>query len=80
MAEETGVDADPEEPAASPVHQGVPSEDRDTGKLIHPIRTEPMRLNLCPVAVFYLGVVITFLCLLQKKVDCSIQKVKLIKT
>uniref|UniRef100_A0A8C1ZLD1 P-type phospholipid transporter n=1 Tax=Cyprinus carpio TaxID=7962 RepID=A0A8C1ZLD1_CYPCA len=30
VAEETGVDADPEEPAASPVHQGVPSEDRDT--------------------------------------------------
>uniref|UniRef100_A0A8C1QKJ6 Zgc:172302 n=1 Tax=Cyprinus carpio TaxID=7962 RepID=A0A8C1QKJ6_CYPCA len=30
VAEETGVDADPEEPAASPVHQGAPSEDRDT--------------------------------------------------
>uniref|UniRef100_A0A673MDI5 Zgc:172302 n=1 Tax=Sinocyclocheilus rhinocerous TaxID=307959 RepID=A0A673MDI5_9TELE len=30
VAEETGVDADPEEPAASPGHQGVPSEDRDT--------------------------------------------------
>ncbi|KAI2659243.1 Phospholipid-transporting ATPase ABCA1 [Labeo rohita] len=30
VAEETGVDADPEEPAASPSHQGAPSEDRDT--------------------------------------------------
>ncbi|KAK7128111.1 hypothetical protein R3I93_020650 [Phoxinus phoxinus] len=30
VAEETGVDADPEEPPASPGHQGEPSEDRDT--------------------------------------------------
>uniref|UniRef100_A0A672M6Q8 P-type phospholipid transporter n=1 Tax=Sinocyclocheilus grahami TaxID=75366 RepID=A0A672M6Q8_SINGR len=30
VAEETGVDADPEEPAASPDHQGAASEDRDT--------------------------------------------------
>ncbi|ROL48223.1 ATP-binding cassette sub-family A member 1 [Anabarilius grahami] len=30
VAEETGVDADPEEPPASPGHQGAPSEDTDT--------------------------------------------------
>ncbi|KAF4107052.1 phospholipid-transporting ATPase ABCA1 isoform X2 [Onychostoma macrolepis] len=39
VAEETGVDANPEEPAASPVHQGAPSEDRDTGRK-QPIRRE----------------------------------------
>ncbi|XP_057217516.1 phospholipid-transporting ATPase ABCA1 isoform X1 [Triplophysa rosa] len=39
VAEETGVDADPEDPVASPSHQGAPSENKDIG-LKQPIRTE----------------------------------------
>ncbi|XP_056088824.1 phospholipid-transporting ATPase ABCA1 [Rhinichthys klamathensis goyatoka] len=37
VAEETGVDADPEEPPASAGHQGAPPEDRDT------VRKQPIR-------------------------------------
>ncbi|XP_051767983.1 LOW QUALITY PROTEIN: phospholipid-transporting ATPase ABCA1 [Ctenopharyngodon idella] len=37
VAEETGVDADPEELPASPGHQGAPSEDTDT------VRKQPIR-------------------------------------